>query len=66
MATKEIEVREAQCQQLLQKMSAVEHALEVTKAESEIRNDQYVYYNPLRMSVIFIYPGSTKPVPAAR
>lgn len=42
VALKEAEDHEARCQQLLQRLSTAEHALELTKAESDVRNDKYV------------------------
>ena len=42
VALKEAEDHEARCQQLLQRLTTAEHALELTKAESDVRNDKYV------------------------
>lgn len=40
---KEIESRDLQCQQLVQKLTTTEHVLEATQAESDVRKERYVY-----------------------
>lgn len=43
VAMKEIESRDLQCQQLVQKLTTTEHVLEATQAESDVRKERYVY-----------------------